>query len=376
MIRFTQPALPPLEEYTEYLQQIWKSKWVTNGASLTRAFERKLEERLQVKHVVTVANGTLGLQLALHALCKNKEVIHSPFTFAATTNAIVWQGKTPVFADIDRRSLCLSTRACEEAFTEHTGAIFPTHVYGNPASPEEFEKLSRKKRVPLLFDAAHAFGVRYRDRSIASFGDATIFSFHATKVFHTIEGGAIATNNAELATYLRLLRNHGIKSEQVIAVCGTNAKLNELQAAMGLCNLEHFTSSQSKRQASYEVYERSFSQSLVELPERTASLYNFAYYPIILPSESVREGLYYHLRDQGIEGRRYFWPLTHEIPELAGFVSCTQLSNARDLSGRILCLPLSSTLLPENAMRIARTTLKWLKGCSKHDSSNDKLQLP
>ena len=235
LIPVTKSDLPPIDDYIVYLKQIWRSGILTNYGDLTKQFEEKLADYLGVKYVVTVGNATLGLQLALRALDvkTGSEIITTPFTFAATTNIIVYEGFKPVFADIDQDTYCINPDDIERKITLSTSVILPVHVYGNPCDVERINKIADENHLKVVYDAAHAFGVTYKGNSLASYGDVSVLSFHATKLFQTIEGGAVITNQKDIAEKIKLLRNHGIKSEDEVLIPGINAKLSEFEAAMG-----------------------------------------------------------------------------------------------------------------------------------------------
>jgi dTDP-4-amino-4,6-dideoxygalactose transaminase len=238
MINVTRTDLPNLERYIQYLREIWSSNWVTNDGDLVRLLESRLAEYLGTGPVAAVSTGTAALQLALRALGIDGEVITTPFTFVATTNSIIWEGLTPVFADIDPETFCLDPGSVAKKISRRTGAILAVHIFGNPCNVRELESLATSRGVALIFDAAHAFGVQVSGRPVIDFGDASCLSFHATKVFSTIEGGAVRASDEQVMDRVRTMRNHGIVSEEDVLLAGTNSKMNEFEAAMGLCNLE------------------------------------------------------------------------------------------------------------------------------------------
>ena len=238
LVNVTKPSLPPFEKYEQYLRKIWSTRWLTNNGEFVQQLEKKMADYLQTEHLLAVSNGTSALQLALKALDLKGEVITTPFTFVATTNVILWEGLTPVFADIDPTTFNIDPGEVEDKITRKTSAILAVHVYGNPCYVEELEEIASEYGLKLIFDAAHAFGVQYENQSVLNFGDVSTLSFHATKILHTIEGGAIVTKEDQLCRKLNLLRNHGIGSEEELVTPGLNAKMNEFSAAMGLCNLQ------------------------------------------------------------------------------------------------------------------------------------------
>ena len=284
MITVTKSDLPPLDKYIEFLKGIWASSWLTNDGELVQLLKKKLEEYLNVKNMVLMSNGTLALQIALKALNIKGEVITTPFTFAATTNVLLWEGLTPVFADIDPETYNLDPADVEKRITDKTSAILAVHVYGNPCYMKQLQTIADKHNLKIIYDAAHAFGVEYEDAPIVSYGDISTLSFHATKVFNTIEGGAVISSSDEVVEKLKLMRNHGIKSETEVVLPGINAKMNEFQAAMGLCNLELVDEAISLRKMLYERYVERLSGLPVSFQKLVASKYNFSYMPVLFES--------------------------------------------------------------------------------------------
>jgi len=344
MITVTKSSLPSLENYVMYLQKMWASRWLTNNGELVQLLEKKLKEYLNVKNLVCVANGTLALQLALRALEVKGEVITTPFTFAATTNVILWEGLTPVFADIDPETFNIGPKDVERKITDKTSAILAVHVYGNPCYVEELQEIADRYSLKLIYDAAHAFGVEYKNQSVLNYGDISTLSFHATKVFHTIEGGAIVVKDENLLGKLQLLRNHGIKSEEEVVLPGTNAKMNEFQAAMGLCNLEEVDEKIRLRKKIYEHYKERLSDMPVKFQKLIASKYNYIYMPVCFENSKKRDEVYSELIKNEIKPRKYFYPLTVSFDyfkqEGTNLVEKYGLKVASDIASRVLCLPL------------------------------------
>jgi len=355
MIPVTKPVLPPLEKYVEYLRKIWTTRWLTNDGEFVQLLGKRLEEYLGVKNLVLVSNGTLALQIALKALDIKGEVITTPFTFAATTNVIVWEGLTPVFADIDPETFNIDPNDVEKKITDKTSAILAVHVYGNPCYFEKLQQIADEHNLKLIYDAAHAFSVEYKNRSIANYGDISTLSFHATKVFNTIEGGAVIAKDEELVEKLKLLRNHGIKSEDEVILPGTNAKMNEFQAAMGLCNLEDVDEKIHQRKMIYDYYKDRLSGH-VEFQKVVASRYNYGYMPVCFESIKKRDELYSELVEHGIKPRKYFFPLTTNFDYFKkqglDLVKIYRLKEAPDISNRILCLPLYPNLRMDSVNRV------------------------
>lgn len=344
MITVTKSDLPDLGEYIEYLQKIWASRWLTNNGEFVQLLERRLEEYLKVKNLGLVANGTLALQLALKALDIKGEVITTPFTFATTTNVILWEGLTPVFADIDPETFNINPKDVEKKITDKTTAILAVHVYGNPCYVEELQEIADKYNLKLIYDAAHAFGVEYKNQSVLNYGDLSTLSFHATKVFNTIEGGAIIIKDEELFEKLKLLINHGIKSEEEVVIPGINAKMNEFQAAMGLCNLENIDEKIQLRKKIYEHYVGELADTTVKFQKIIASNYNYIYMPLCFEDTKKRNGIYSELIKNGIMPRKYFYPLTVDFDYFkekgVNLVEKHSLNVASDITNRVLCLPL------------------------------------
>ena len=345
MIYTVRSDLPEIEKYVEYLKKIWSSRLMTNNGEFVQLLERKLAEYLGVKNLLLFSNGTLALQLALRALKVRGEVITTPFTFAATTNVVLWEGLTPVFADIDSETFNLDPQDVERKTTQKTRAILGVHVYGNPCYVEELQEIADKHNLKLIYDAAHAFGVEYKNQSVLNWGDASMLSFHATKVFHTIEGGALVVKDEKLLEELKLLRNHGIKSEEEVVLFGTNAKMNEFQAAMGLCNLENINERIRLRERIYGHYKEKLSNIKgIKFQKIIASKHNYSYMPICFENIKKRDEIYSKLIMNGIKPRKYFFPLTANFDYFKekgeNLVEKYGLDVATEISNTILCLPL------------------------------------
>ncbi len=352
MITVTKSDIPPLEKYIQYLEKIWESRWLTNNGEFVQLLEKKLEEYLKVKNLLLISNGTAAIHLALKVLDLEGEVITTPFTFAATTNVIIWEGMKPVFADIDPGTFNVDPKDVERKITDKTSAILAVHVYGNPCYVEELQKVAHKYNLKLIYDAAHAFGVEYKNQPMLNYGDISTLSFHATKVFHTIEGGAIVVKDKDLYDKLKLLRNSGIKSEEEVILPGTNAKMNEIQAVMGLCNLETLNEKIQQRKILYEHYKKGLTNNEnLKFQKVIASLYNYSYMPVCFKSMEKRDEIYSELMKNGIKSRKYFYPLTvhsdYFKKEGIDLVKKYNLQVATDISNRILCLPLYADLEKE-----------------------------
>lgn len=349
MINVTKTKLPKIEEYIKYLKKIWETNWVTNNSEFLQLLEKKLQDYLKVKNLLLVSNGTLALQLLLKGFDLKGEVITTPFTFSATTNVILWEGLEPVFADIDPQTFNIDPQDVGKKITQKTSAILAVHVYGNCCDVEKLQKIANKHNLKLIYDAAHAFGVEYKNQSILNYGDASALSFHATKTFNTIEGGGIVVKNKELFEKLKLLRNFGIKSEEEVILPGINAKMNEFQAIMGLCNLEEIDREIQLRKKIYERYKAGLSDNKnIKFQEINGSKYNYTYMPICFKDIKERDAIHSELVKNGIKPRKYFFPLTVNFEYFkrkgVDLVEKYGLKIASDIADRILCLPLYSDL--------------------------------
>lgn len=349
MINVIKTYLPNKEKYQKYIDEIYRNGWVTNDGPLVRKLEERLAEYLGVKHIVLVANGTAALEIAYRTLGLTNEVITTPFSFVATTSSLVTNGLKPVFADIDPQTLCIDPENIEKCITAQTSAIVPVHIYGNSCDIESIDAIAKKHGLKVVYDAAHAFGVEYKGKSIGAYGDITMLSFHATKLFHTIEGGALIINDEELVEKARYLINFGIEDEESIPELGINAKMNEFEAAMGLCMLDEMEGILQKREMVYKNYESAF-KGVVQIPERNhQSTQNFAYFPILLKSENQLLALKKLFNDAQIFPRRYFYPSLDTLPYIEPKQQC---SVSRDVSSRILALPLYPALSPKDQAEI------------------------
>jgi len=346
-INVTQPCLPPLEEFIPYLTQIWNNKWLTNNGPLHQQLEQELANYLGVKYISLFSNGTLALITALQALDIQGEVITTPFSFVATTHSLWWNKITPVFVDIEPEYLNLDPSKIEAAITPRTTAIMPVHVYGNPCKMQEIQRIADKHGLKVIYDAAHAFGVKKDNMSILNQGDLSVLSFHATKVFSTIEGGAIICHTEEMKHHIDNLKNFGFRGETVVEEPGINAKLNEVQAAYGLLQLKYIDGFITKRKFITNLY-----QSLLKevsgvrfLPDMEGVTHGYSYFPILI-DEAVyglsRDALYEKLKQDNIFSRRYFYPLISSFEPYRELASATEdnLTIATKSSKQVLCLPL------------------------------------
>ena len=345
----TKPDLPPLEEYVEYMRKIWATRWLTNDGEFVQLLQKRLEDYLKVDNLALVDNGTLALHLALKSCQLKGEVITTPFTFAATTNVILWEGLTPVFADINPETFNIDPGEVEGKITKKTSAILAVHVFGNPCYVEKLQRIADRHSLKLIYDAAHSFGVEHKNQSVLRFGDVSTLSFHATKVFTTAEGGAIVCEDESMLEKMKLLRNHGIKSEGQVVLPGTNAKMNEFQAVMGLCNLKRIDVKIRQRRKLYERYRQRLPRSL-RFQKVIATKWNYGYMPVCFENAEERDRAYAELVKNGIKPRKYFFPLTtdYDYFRKANAAKPASLEQASDVSSRILCLPLYPDLEIEN----------------------------
>ncbi len=346
-INVTKAEIPQKERFIQYLDKIWSSRWLTNEGELSKRLECEIERYLGVKDIVLLTNGTLAIDLCLRGLEIKGEVITTPFTFAATINLLIWNNLTPVFVDIDPLTFNIDPKMVREAITDKTTAILAVHVYGNPCAVQELERISNEFGIPVIYDAAHAFGVSYNGRSVLCQGDASTLSFHATKVFNTIEGGGIISKSASLMKEVRVLRNHGILSEFEVAKPGTNAKMNEFQAAMGLCNLEVLNEKINLRKIIYGRYLSGFNGLDIGFQKLVCDKYNYIYMPILLKDVTTRDEVYKVLMAERIKPRKYFFPLAIDYSYVGAKQKAyykERLLTARIVSNRVLCLPLYSDL--------------------------------
>lgn len=363
-ILVTRSSMPDYEEYCEEIKDLWNSHWLTNMGVKHKQFQAELEKMLDVPHISLYTNGHLALENALAAmnLPRGGEVITSPFTFASTTHAIVRQGLQPVFCDIDPTYYTIDATKIESLITDKTCAIVPVHVYGNICNIEAIERIAKKYGLKVIYDAAHAFGVTYKDKSAACFGDASMFSFHATKVFNTIEGGAVCFSDDSLVQTLNDMKNFGIRGPEVVEFVGGNAKMNEFQAAMGICNLRQLDEEIAKRKAVVEHYRERLSgvEGIILCPDQPDVQTNYAYFPVVFEPTlfgATRNEVFDALAEQGIGARKYFYPLTNTFDCFHGAYDVNQTPVALHISKRVLTLPLYADLSIEDVDRICDVIL-------------------
>lgn len=362
-ILVTRSSIPSLEEYTEEISTMWDSHWLTNMGPKHNQLQEELKKRLGVEDIELLTNGHMALELTLQAMNLQGEVITTPFTFASTTHAIVRNGLEPVFCDIDPVTYTIDTEKLERLITDRTCAIVPVHVYGNICNIEEIQRIAHKYELKVLYDAAHTFGETYKGQGVGSFGDASCFSFHATKVFNTIEGGAVCFHDPELGRKLYELKNFGIHGPEEVSAVGANAKMNEFCAAMGLCNLRHLDEEIAKRKSVVERYWENLGDiegvRLNAVQKDVTS--NCAYFPVVFDEKAFgasRSEVFDKLAENGIGARKYFYPLTNTFSCFHGKYSADDTPVARYIAKRVLTLPLYSDLDLEDVDRICKIILE------------------
>ncbi len=363
MINVTRSSMPPFEEYCDEIRDIWDSHWLTNMGAKHQRLEAELKSFLGCEELVLFTNGHLALENVIEAFGLKGEIITTPFTFASTTHAIVRCGCTPVFCDIDPVTFTLDPEKLEPLITERTVAILPVHVYGNLCDVDRIGTIARKHNLPVIYDAAHSFGVFRNGVSSACFGDAAMFSFHATKVFHTIEGGAVSVRDGETRRRLCDLKNFGIHDEENVPYVGGNAKMNEFCAAMGLCNLRHLQEEIEKRRLATERYDLHLSGVPgLQINRRQENVTpNYAYYPVVFDGfRWTRDQVFDRLKAEGIVPRKYFYPLTSAFRCYEGRPGFNPGSTpvAAHVADRVLTLPMYAGLEPETVDRICRIILE------------------
>ena len=364
-IYVTQPFMPPLEEYVQYLEKIWANKWLTNEGEFHKELEKSLCEYLGVEYISLFANGTLALVTALQALRITGEVITTPYSFVATSHALHWNGITPVFCDIDPNYFNLDPKKIEAAITPRTTAILPVHVYGNPCAIEEIQRVADIYGLKVIYDAAHSFGVKVNNQSILNYGDLSILSFHATKVLTTFEGGAIISKSAAMKKRIDYLKNFGFADELTVVGHGINGKMNEVEAAMGLLQLKYFDSNTRKRKIIADFYREKLKNTpgfkcLNDIP---GVRHNYSYFPVLIDKKKFgmdRDDVYSLLKSGNIFVRKYFYPLISNFSAYNGLssASATNLLVAEKISKNVLCLPIYPDLDTLDFDRIISVLLK------------------
>ena len=351
VINVAKPFLPPYAEYESYLKGIWLREWLTNNGPLVNKFELELKHCLGLEHLLFLANGTIALQIAIKALDLSGEILTTAFSYVATTSSIVWEGCTPVMVDICPHSLNIDAEKIEAAITEKTSGILATHVYGNPCDVDKIETVARKHNIKVIYDAAHAFGTKVNGRSLFAYGDVSTASFHATKLFHTVEGGAVITSSPVLLKRMAEMRNFGHVSPTDFAEVGINGKNSEFHAAMGLCNLKYVDEILRVRKMLCNRYDLKLDGCPIARPQiATGCDYNHAYYPVIFKSEAELTSATKMLNLNNVFPRRYFYPSLSNLPYVEG----RRAPIAEDICRRVLCLPLYHALSTEEVDMICR----------------------
>ena len=361
LITVTQAFLPPLEEYVAYLTGIWERARLTNNGPLLLELEARISEYLGVPYVHFTSNGTIALQLAIRALDLRGEILTTPFSYVATTSAILWEYCTPVFVDIERQTFCIDADRLEAAITPRTCAILATHVYGYPCDVEKIAAIAARHHLKVIYDGAHAFGTRAGGRSLLSYGDVATCSFHATKLFHSGEGGAVLVNDEALSKKINLLKSFGHTGDEHF-ILGINGKNSELHAAMGLCLLPRVADFVAAHAALYQHYRAELKGLPLAYPllpaADTANAYNYAYFPVLFESEEALLRTKAHLSAHGIDTRRYFFPSLNQLPYLPAAAAPCPVSE--DVAVRVLCLPFYPQLPAEEVQRIAQLVREML----------------
>lgn len=358
-IQVTKTFLPPIAEYQNYVQAIWESGWITNHGPLVNTLERELKSYLDVPHFHFVTNGTLALQIAIKALGLSGEIITTPFSYVATTSSILWENCEPIMVDILPTTLNIDPTQIESAITEKTSAILATHVYGNPCDVREIQRIADKHNLKVIYDAAHAFGVTLDGTSLFNFGDIATTSFHATKVFHTTEGGGIFTQDAEISHRISMLRNFGHANPTEFVCVGINGKNSEFHAAMGLTNLRHIQTILKNRAILSQCYDAYLKTLPIKKPMLFAGCaYNYAYYPVIFETEAIMLHVLHVLNQHHIYPRRYFYP---SLSNLNYLTRKFDVPVCNDIASRIVCLPLFHDLSTEEVRMICAHIMSALE---------------
>ena len=358
MIPVTKPFLPPYEDYEKLLKEVWQRNWLTNNGPCVKELELKLADYLQIDHIQFVTNGTIAIQLAIQALELTGEIITTPFSYVATTSSIVWEKCKPVFTDINNYDFNIDPTKIEVAVTEKTQAILATHVYGNACEVEAIQKIAEKHNLKVIYDAAHCFGTTYKGKSVLEFGDISTVSFHATKLFHTVEGGGIVTNNLALDQKISFMKNFGHNGPEIFESLGINGKNSEFHAAMGLVNLKYINKVLEKRKSDYLLYNELLKELNIVTPAPIAGCKpNYSYFPAVFDSENTCIKVLNALQINSIQARRYFYPLLSDLP----YTSEKGFEIARDISKRVLCLPLYEQLESEEIKTITEVIIQTVK---------------
>lgn len=355
MINVTKPFLPPIEEYYSLIKDIWERNWLTNNGPIINELELKLKEYLKVPHVLVLGNGTIALQIAIKSLDLKGEIITTPFSYIASTSSIAWENCKPVFVDIEEDSLNINPELIEKAITEKTSAILATHVFGNPCNIHKIQNIAKKNNLNVIYDASHCFGVTYENESVFLFGDISTTSFHSTKLFHTVEGGAVFSTDPDLIKKMSYMRNFGHKSYDEFECVGLNGKNSELHAAMGLINLKYIDDILNARKEQHELYNSALEPLKVKRQAINKNCkWNFSYYPVIFNSEELLLKSLKDLNENWIYPRRYFYPSLSSL----NYVEKYEVPVCDSVSKRIMCLPLYHNLKKQDIDFISRILLR------------------
>ena len=364
VINVIKSSMPEFDEYVNEIKELWNTRWLTNMGIKHNNLEKELKKYLDVDNISLTVNGHLALELGLQALNLSGEVITTPFTFASTTHAIVRNNLTPVFCDINADDYTIDVKKIEDLITDKTTAIMPVHVYGNICDVEAIEKIANKYGLKVIYDAAHAFGETYKNKGVLNFGDMSMLSFHATKVFHTIEGGAICFHNPDYEKVIFKLRDFGIKDAETVDGVGLNAKMNEFSAAMGICNLRHINEEINKRKKVVELYRDLLSDlpgiKLNKVDSDTKS--NYAYFPVVIDEKKsgyTRNEMCDYLKTKNIIARKYFYPLTNSFDCFHNQFDVSSTPIALHISKRVMTLPLFADMTEEEVRRVCSAFHEW-----------------
>ncbi len=357
-IYVTESFLPPIREYEKYLKIIWKNNQLTNQGPLLLELENKLKKYLNIQNLQLVTNGTIALQIALNSLdIKEGEIITTPFSYVATTSTILWERCTPIFVDIDPKTLCIDPKKIEKAITNKTRAIMAVHVFGYPCDVEKIDQIAKKYKLKVIYDAAHTFACEYKGKSLLDYGDISTCSFHATKIFHTVEGGCVVCKSNKINEKLELIKKFGHLYDEHVRL-GINAKMTEFHAAMGLCNLNYVHKIINSRKIVSNEYDH-LLKNYIERPIVPKYLkYNYAYYPVIFKNETETLKVIKKLNENEIYPRRYFYPSLNKLPYLDKHIRCPISEN---IASRILCLPLSASTSISNVQRISKLVINAIR---------------
>ncbi|MCP4440176.1 MAG: DegT/DnrJ/EryC1/StrS family aminotransferase [Aureispira sp.] len=357
MINVTRPFLPPLAEYQQYIADIWDRNWLTNNGPLVKELEAQLRAYLNTEKLLFLSNGTIALQIAIKALDLQGEIITTPFSYVATTSSIVWENCTPVFVDIDKESFNIDPKLIEASITDKTSAILATHVYGNPCDIDAIATIAEKHNLKVIYDAAHCFGTLYKGKSVFEYGDVSTTSFHATKLFHTTEGGAVVAKDSAILTCMERMRNFGHAGPDKFKGIGINGKNSEMHAAMGLANMKYVDHILAKRELDHKLYDQRLEALQLQKPKiDDKATFNYAYYAVVFRTTEECIKVFKALADNEIGARRYFYPVLSSLD----YVDPQTMPVAEDIAQRVLCLPLYEQLTEDDIEKICTVILKTL----------------